>query len=324
MTKVFRIGLLGASKIGPTAVIAPARTVGGFTVSAVAARDPARAAAYAADHGIAAVAEDYAALVRRDDVDIIYNALPPVGHAPWTLAALEAGKPVLCEKPFARDAGQARSMVEAAETAGLVLIEAFHYRHHAVIRQAEALMRAGAIGRPLRATAEFHAPIPRSPGELRWSADQQGGALMDLGCYPLHALRTLIGAEPEVGRASMEMDDGVDAATRAELSFPGAVEAELACSMTRERAASWLTVEGERGRLDIVNFVAPQYGCRFTTTIDGETVGHPTEGPTTYEAQLTHLRAVLSGAAAPLTGGADAIANMTAIDAIRAAARAGG
>ncbi|HEY5070434.1 MAG TPA: Gfo/Idh/MocA family oxidoreductase [Caulobacteraceae bacterium] len=321
MTQVFRFGLLGASRIAPTAVIAPVRKVPGYSVSAVAARDPARAGAYAAEHGIAAVAEDYAALVARDDVDIVYNALPPAGHAPWTMAALAAGKAVLCEKPFACDAAEARAMVEAAKARGLILLEAFHYRFHAVIRRAEAMMRDGVLGQLRAAVGEFHAPIPRTPTELRWSAEQHGGAVMDLGCYPLHALRTLIGAEPRVTSARIQWRGGIDAATSADLLFPGGVEAKMACSMTRERPAGWLTIEGERGRLEIVNFMAPQYGCRFTTTIEGETVSHPVEGPTTYEAQLAHLHEVMTGAAAPLTGGADAMANMALIDAIK---RAGG
>lgn len=98
---MLRIGLLGASKIAPTAILGPVSTSDAFVVSAVAARDPARAKAYAEQYGISGVAADYAALVRRDDVDVVYNGLPPAGHAEWTIAALEAGKPVLCEKPFA-------------------------------------------------------------------------------------------------------------------------------------------------------------------------------------------------------------------------------
>jgi predicted dehydrogenase len=317
MTEVFRIGLLGASRIAPTAVLAPIKTVPGFAVTAIAARDPARARAFAEAHGVPAVAEDYAALVRRDDVDVVYNALPPVAHAPWTVAALEAGKAVLCEKPFASDAVEAETMVQAATSRGLVLIEAFHYRFHNVIRRAVEMVRRGEIGAPRRIVAEFHAPIPKTPGELRWSAEQRGGAIMDIGCYPLHAVRTLIGAEPTVTGAKIEWDGGVDASTRADLAFPGGVEAQIACSMTRERAAGWLSLEGEAGTLEIVNFMAPQYGCRFTATIGGETVSHPTDGPTTYEAQLAHLHELLSGATAPLTGGADAIANMAAIDSIK-------
>ena len=119
---VWRIGLLGASRIAPPAVIAPAKDNPDFEVTVVAARDASRARAYSDEHGIAGIAASYAELVGRDDVDVIYNALPPAGHLEWTIAALEAGKAVLCEKPFSMDAGQARQMTEAAERTGGVLM----------------------------------------------------------------------------------------------------------------------------------------------------------------------------------------------------------
>lgn len=321
MTTPIRIGLLGASKIARGAVIGPAKGDDRFVLTAVAARDPARARAYAEKRGIAAVAEDYAELVRRDDVDVVYNALPPAGHEEWTIAALEAGKTVLCEKPFARDATQAKAMVAAADRTGRLLIEAFHYRFHNVIRRAEALLAAGVIGEVRAASAEFHAPIPRTPGELRWSAEQGGGGMMDLGCYPLHALRTLLKADPEVTGARAVFEDGVDSDLSAELMFGGGIPARIACSMTPPSFSAWLRLEGSLGVLEITNFLAPQMGCRFTTTtIGGEVTEHPVDGKPTYAAQLDHLHAVMTGGEAPLTGGADAIANMTAIDAIYAAA----
>ncbi|MGI8841573.1 MAG: Gfo/Idh/MocA family protein [Caulobacteraceae bacterium] len=320
-TQVFRVGLLGASRIARTAVIEPARRAEGFLVSAVAARDPARAADYAREHGIPAVAEDYAALIARDDVDVVYNALPPAGHAAWTIAALNASKAVLCEKPFARDAGEAAAMAEAARATGRPLLEAFHYRFHAVMRRAEALAREGILGAPHTGAAEFNVAIPRRPGELRWSADQGGGAMMDLGCYPLHAMRTLMGSEPEIASAEARFEDGVDAAMRAQIFFPGGAAVSIACSMTAPAFSASLRLGGERGSLEIVNFVAPQFGCRFAVTVNGQRREEATEGPTTYAAQLVHLHAVLTGEAAPLTGGADAIANMTAIDAIYRRAR---
>jgi predicted dehydrogenase len=317
-----RIGLLGASRIARGAAIAPVRDDPRFVVTAVAARDPERARAYAAEHAIPAVAGDYAALINRDDVDVVYNALPPAGHKRWTIAALEAGKAVLCEKPFARDAAEARSMVEAAEADGRILLEAFHYRFHNVMRAAVALAREGALGRLISVEAAFEVPIPDAPGELRWSADQGGGALMDLGTYTVHALRSIAGAEPIVKSASGVFENGVDAAMRAELMFPDGVAGVIACSMTATAPRAVLAVTGERGTLEIMNFLAPQMGCRFTTVIDGETRTHGTDGPSTYAAQLIHLHQVLNGETTPLTGGADAIANMAAIDAIyRAAGR---
>ena len=315
-----RIGLLGASKIARGAVIAPAKTNPDFEVVAVGARDAGRARAYADEHGIAHVSSSYAELVRRDDVDVVYNALPPVGHAEWTIAALEAGKTVLCEKPFAMNAGEARQMTEAATRTGQLLIEAFHYRFHNVIRRAETLTKGGALGGITRATAEFKGTIARSPDELRWRRDLGGGGLMDLGCYPTHALRTLLGAEPEVVSAEGRFEDGVDVEISARFAFPSGVEAQMACAMVSPGFTAPLRIEGERGELEIINYLAPQLGCRFTTTIDGVTETQNTDGPGTYDAQLIHLGEVLTGKAQPLTGGADAVANMTAIDAIYAAA----
>jgi len=184
MTQVFRIGLLGASKIAQTAILAPLRGDARFVVTAVAARDPTRACAYANDHGIASAAESYESLIARDDVDIVYNGLPPAGHAQWSIAALKAGKAVLCEKPFARNAGEAEAMVDAARATGPPLLEAFHYRFHAVMRRAEDLVRHGALGALSGGAGEFNISVPRTPGELRWSRDLGGGAMMDLGCYP--------------------------------------------------------------------------------------------------------------------------------------------
>jgi predicted dehydrogenase len=317
---MWRIGLLGASKIARGAVIAPAKTNADFEVVAVGARDPGRARAYADEHGIAHVAASYAELVTRDDVDVVYNALPPAGHAEWSIAALEAGKAVLCEKPFAMNALEARRMTDAAAASGQLLIEAFHYRFHNVIRQAEALLRAGALGRIRRATAEFKGTIPRSPDELRWRRDLGGGGLMDLGCYPVHALRTLLGGEPEIQSASATFEDRVDTDLSARLSFPNGVAAEMACAMISPAFSAPLRIEGERGSLEIINYLAPQIGCRFNVTIDGRAEAQNVEGPSTYQAQLIHLAEVLRGETQPLTGGADAVGNMTAIDAIYAAA----
>lgn len=313
---MLRIGLLGASRIAPTAVIIPAATRDDVTITAVAARDPARARAFAETHGIAGLADTYAELIARDDVDLVYNGLPPAGHAEWTIAALEAGKAVLCEKPFARNASEARAMVAAAERTGRPLIEAFHYRFHNVVRRAEDLVRSGALGQIHRASAVFQVTIPRTTGDLRWSAEQGGGALMDLGCYPLHLMRTLLGEEPQIREARGEFEGGVDAQITAALAFPSGARADISCSMVPETRDARATIGGAKGRMEIINFLAPQYGCKFITTIAGETVEHPVDGPTTYEAQLAHVVDVMSGRARPLTGGADAIANMAAIDKI--------
>ena len=314
-----RIGILGAAKIAPPVVINTARDNPDFEVVAVGARDPDRAKAYAAEHKIPYVAKDYDALVRRDDIDLVYNALPPGSHAHWTIAALEAGKHVLCEKPFAMNAAQVRRMNAAAAKSGRKLVEAFHYRHHVVMKRAVEIARSGELGRIVRVDADFSVPIPYRDGELRWTRELGGGALMDLGCYPAHALRSVIGREPRVLGASCLMELEVDVTTRAELEF-GAIPATLTCSMKPQRFGATLKLRGEKGVMEVANYLAPQLGCRFTVTIDEVVREEPTVGPATYVAQLAELGDVLLRDKRPLVTNADSLGNMVLIDAIYAAA----
>ena len=314
-----RIGILGAAKIAPPVVINPSRDNPDFEVVAVAARDPERAKAYAAEHKIPVVAKDYDALVRHADIDLVYNALPPGSHMHWTIAALQAGKHVLCEKPFAMNAAQVARMNDAASRSGRRLVEAFHYRHHAVMQRAVAIARSGEMGKFQSVEASFEVPIPYREGELRWTREQGGGALMDLGCYPVHCLRSVMGHEPTVLSATCAMEHEVDVATKAELDFAG-VPAKLSTSMKPERFGAALRLVGEHGSLEIQNFVAPQMGCRFTVTVDGKTREEPTAGEATYVAQLRELGDVLLRGKTPLISNADSLGNMAAIDAIYAKA----
>ena len=314
-----RIGILGAARIAPKAAVLPARDNPEFEVRAVAARDKERSRAFAAENGIPAVADDYAALVARDDIDLVYVALPTNGHMKWSVAALKAGKAVLCEKPFAINAGQALIMAANVSAAGRPLIEAFHNRFHAVMRRAIEIAASGELGRLVDAEAVFDVLIPYTPTELRWSPVLGGGgALMDLGCYCVHALRTIIGTEPKVVHAECTIERGVDVATSAELSFPDGLRGKLRTSMTKPFSATF-KLKGEKGSFSISNFLAPQNGCTFVVEAGGRKREEPTEGPSTYDAQLAHVGDVLLRGAEPLTGGAAAIANMECIDAIYAA-----
>lgn len=319
-----RVGLLGAAKIAPRALVAPARTRDDVELVCVAARDPARAAAFAQAHGFADVAPDYEALLQRDDVDLVYVALPAAAHALWSIRALEAGKAVLCEKPFAMNAAEAEAMTAAAERAGRPLLEAFHYRHHPVILEALERVRRGDIGAPRAAEAVFSVPIPFQETELRWLPEQGGGALMDLGCYCVHALRLVAAEEPAVSAASSVMRRGVDESTEAALAFPGGLEARLACSMSPPGLDAKLSIQGEDGVLEITNFMAPQIGCRFTLATRGGRRELPVDPRPTFEWQLDHVVQVALHGAQPLTGGADSVSTMRAMDAIRAAAAKAG
>ncbi len=319
---MLRIGLLGAAKIAPPAIIGPADDRAEVEITALACRDAARGRAFADEHGIASVETDYEALARRDDVDLIYNALPPVRHADLTIAALEASKPVLCEKPFAMNAGEARSMTDAATRTGLPLIEAFHYRFHPAFGHVVELVESGVIGTISSMDAAFNVAIPYREGELRHTAPLGGGALMDLGCYPIHWVRTVAGGEPIIRTATARQDrPGIDTVMSAKLEFPGGVPANISCSMAEDADFSaHLTLTGTDGTLSILNPLAPHHGHKISITRNGETETLKVEGATTYHHQLDHVTDVLAGRAQQITGGEDAVANMTAIDAIYMAA----
>lgn len=319
---MIRIGILGAARIGPKAVIEPAAKRTDCEIVAVAARDEGKAHAYAESHGIPHVETDYAALVHRADVDLVYNALPPHRHADLSMAALEAGKAVLCEKPFALNATEAERMVDAAHRAGQPLIEAFHYRFHPAFLRVLAIIRSGELGEIKTMDAAFNVPIPYREGELRHTLELGGGALMDLGCYPLHMIRTLANSEPDVLSAHAACDrPGVDIRTTAHLGFPGGASATIECSMAEavERRI-WLEVECTDGSVSLLNPVHPHRGHQITVRQGGDVRMETADGRITYEHQLDHVMDVLAGRATPLTGGADAIGNMAAIDAIYTAA----
>jgi predicted dehydrogenase len=319
MADVMRIGLLGASKIAPKSILGFATQRYDVSVTVVAARDLAKAQAYAAEHGIGDAIDSYQSLVERDDVDLVYCGLPPSVHLDTCRAASAAGKMLLIEKPFAFDADAARAIVAAAEAAGRPALEAYHYRFHSLFARAQQLLADGAIGRVLRASGEFEALIPHQPGELRWSPETGGGATMDLGCYVLHAFRTLLGCEGEVVSGASDQRDGVDAVLEADMRF-GEVEASMRCSMLAPRK-DWLLFEGAEGTLRFDNFVSAQRGGKLTCTTTCGVTTEEASGPASYAGQLDHTVRVFRGEAAPLTGGGDAIATMRLIDACRTKGR---
>jgi predicted dehydrogenase len=318
---MIRIGVLGAARIAPRAIVEPAKLRTDVEVRSVAARDPLRAKEFAVKYEIPFVEKSYEALLSRDDLDLIYIPLPPASHAEWTIRALEQGKDVLCEKPFATSTKEAIRMVETAERCGRRLIEAFHYRFHPVMRRAIELVAENAFGRLTSVEAGFEAAVPY-PDTL-WNGALGCGALTDLGCYPIHALRTLVG-EPTVLESSARWEHGTQAEFDARLRFPDDIPGRIFCKLidggppgTRQ---CWLRLEGEQGRMEITNFVVPHlYTCTFSTTLRGVERQEPVSGPTTYAAQLDHVVEVLLKGAPQLTGGADAIATMKIIDEIRVA-----
>jgi predicted dehydrogenase len=318
---VLRIGFLGAAWIAPTAVMAPARRASGVEVVAVAARDPMRAKAFAARHGIPAVHDTYERLLADPSVDAVYVPLPNGLHGRWTIAALRAGKHVLCEKPFTANADEARAVAAVARETGLVVMEAFHYRYHPVARRMVEIVESGELG-PLRhVRASFCFPLPRF-SDIRYRFDLAGGALMDAGCYAVHMVRTFGGAEPEVVAArALTRSVHVDRAMRADLRFPGGHTGRIVCSMwSSDVLRIGVRVIGERGELRVLNPLAPQLVHRIAVrTADGRRVERLSRRPT-YDYQLDAFTAAVRDGGPVLTDPADSIRNMTVVDAVYRAA----
>ncbi|MCE9521176.1 MAG: Gfo/Idh/MocA family oxidoreductase [Alphaproteobacteria bacterium] len=315
------IGIIGAARVAVYAMIAPAKDNPRTHVFAIAARNPVRGHAFAAVHGIAKVHATYAALMADPDIDLVYIATPPAFHAENAIAALRAGKHVLVEKPFAMNAVQAAEMVAAAGSAGRRVFEAFHYRHHALWQRITDIVRGGQLGALKAIEAAFHVPIENTPGEFRWDARLGGGALMDLGCYPLQWARVVAGEEPVVTSARMRIVAGVDAETQAELRFPSGLPARISCGMDGESFKAFVNVEGSLGRMSVMNPLAPQMGHLLETRIDGVVRKETVDGPATFAAQLEAVVAALLDGAPFALADDDPIKSMALIDAVRAAAQ---
>lgn len=316
-----RIGILGAARITPLALIEPARERSDVTVAAIAARDPVRARKFAERYGIAKVHASYEDLLADPDVDAVYIPLPNGLHGRWTIAALRAGKHVLCEKPFTANASEAEAVAVVAANSDRVVMQAFHYRYHALTARMLEIIGSGELGEIKRIEARFCIPLPIK--DIRWDLGLAGGSLMDTGGYAIHLVRTLAGAEPRVRSARAKLHSpGVDRLLQAELEFAdgrtGAVTGGLLSAHLLSIAAK---VTGSQGAMEITNFVMPQYWHRLTIrTPQGKHTERVAKHPSSYGAQLrVFADAVLNGGPV-LTDVADAVATMRVIDACYAAA----
>ncbi|NHK27391.1 Gfo/Idh/MocA family oxidoreductase [Parvularcula flava] len=319
---MLRIGLLGASRIAPTALIPQVAKRDDCKIVAASCRDVERGEAYILEHAIERCETSYEALVEADDIDIVYNALPPNRHKDLTIRALKAGKHVLCEKPFAMNAAEAQEMADAASTSGTVLLEAFHYRFHPAFERVLDIVRDGRLGTLREMESVFTVTIPNRDGELRHDPALGGGSLMDLGCYCLHALRSIAGGEPAVERAVAEDNGkGADMGMEAYLTFPGGVSAHIHSSMREDiEFEASVKLTGEKGILHYANFVHPHKGHQVTMRVHGQDDVETVDGDTTYDHQLDHFIRLVKGEAEPVLPPSDAVANMALIDAIYAAA----
>jgi predicted dehydrogenase len=324
-----RWGILSTAAIGRTKVIPGIQKVEHCEVVAIASRDLALAEVVAAELSIPTAHGSYEALLADPRVDAVYIPLPNHLHAPWTIAAAEAGKHVLCEKPLAMTARDAERMIEAAERAGVELMEAFMYRLHPSWVAVRELVASGRIGRLMSVQSwfSFHNDDPTN---IRNILATGGGALYDIGCYCVNLSRMLFGGEPTRVEGIVMRDpvNGTDVVTSGILQFGDGV-ATFTCS-TRAEDDQRVHIYGTAGRISVeIPFnIPPDRPTRVFVTAGGdppvaphtETLTFDPADPYTVEAEA-FASAVLDGRPVPVPP-ADAVANLRVIERLLDAAEA--
>ena len=309
-----RLGLMSTANINGALLAATPEEV---EIAAVASRDGAKAQAYAAEHGIPRAHGSYEDLLADDELDAVYVSLPNGMHHEWTLKAIDAGKHVLVEKPYSRRAADVEEAWDAADRAGVLVMEAFMYRHQPQAARARELVESGAIGRLREIRATFSFPL-FDHGNVRMAADLDGGALMDVGCYCVSGAR-LLGGEPQrVFGEQVTGPTGVDVDFYGVLRFPNDVVAVFDASFTLPKRQR-LEAIGEEGTLVVEAPWRVDWGGRLLVNDEPVEV----EQPDSYERELTNFAAAIAGTAPALLGRDDALQQARVIEALYRSAESG-
>jgi predicted dehydrogenase len=315
-----RLGLLSTARIN-TEILAGASTARGVEVVAVASRDSARAESYSREHGLPRAHSSYKALLDDPDVDAIYIPLPNGLHHEWSMRALVAGKHVLAEKPYSRRPGEVEEAFGLAEESGLVLMEAFMYRHHPQTAMVTELVASGVLGRlrAIRATFTFRLERAEDP---RLLPELDGGSLMDVGCYCVSGSRLLAGEPVRVQGEQVAGETGVDLAFHGTLLFEDDVVAQIDSSFTLPRFQR-LEALGEDGSLLVESPWRPDWGGALLLSRGQETTRIEVPAADMFQLELENFAAAIGGDAPPLLGRADALGQARALDALYRSAAEG-
>jgi xylose dehydrogenase (NAD/NADP) len=307
-----RWGFLSTARINRL-VLAAARESNRVAVIGVASRDASRAEAYAREHRIERAYGSYDALLADEDVDAVYISLPNSLHVEWTLWALEAGKHVLCEKPLSRRPAEVERAFDAAEQAGLVLMEAFMYRHNPQTARLKELVDSGAIGTLQLVRAAFSFPLADA-ANVRLSAALDGGSLMDVGCYCVSGARLLAGEPERVYGEQVVGESGVDVLFSGTMRFPGGVVAQFDSGL-RMPNRDELDAVGDAGSV----FLDDPWHCRtpvLRLRREGGDEEIGLDAADSYRLELENVSDAIRGDTAPLLGREDAVAQARAIEAL--------
>jgi D-xylose 1-dehydrogenase (NADP+, D-xylono-1,5-lactone-forming) len=314
-----RWGIVSTAEINRL-VIPPARASEQVDLVAVASRDRRRAEEYARKWGIERAHGSYEALLEDPDVEAVYISLPNSLHCPWSIRALEAGKHVLCEKPFSRREAEVAEAFDVAERTGRFLMEAFMYRHHPQTRKVKELVEAGAVGdlRVVRAAFSFSLDDATN---VRLRADVDGGGLMDVGCYCVSGCRLLAGEPDRVYGEQVVGPTGVDVVFAGTMRFPGDVVGEFDCGLSLP-SRDELEVLGTAGSL----FLDDPWHARnpvIELRRDGEVERIEVDRADSYGLELENLSGAIRGRVDPLLGRDDAVGQARTIEALYRSAEIG-
>ncbi len=314
-----RFGILGAARIAARALVPGIQNSSNAELVAVAARDGARAQAFAKEHNIPVALEGYQALLERDDIDAIYNPLPNDGHSPWSIKAMEAGKHVLCEKPVGMNALEAANMLEVSKRTGKTLMEAFMWRFHPQVARAKEIVESGVLGdiKLIRTGFSF---FLNDSGDIRWVKSMGGGGLLDLGCYNVNATRLFAGREPTsvYGVADYSGTD-VDLHFAGILEFGDGLRGVMECSFGQP-GRQHLEIVGTKGILEIDKFVLPENNIG-EIRVNGVT--EKTVAADKYQLMVEQFVRAANGEEALAYDMSNSIGNMKVLDALEKSARSG-
>jgi xylose dehydrogenase (NAD/NADP) len=315
-----RIGMLSTARINAK-LAAGARASARARVVAIASRQLARAEAQARELGVEQAHGSYEALLADPDVDAVYISLPNEMHHEWTMHAIAAGKHVLCEKPYSRSAADVQTAFDAAEVAGVVLAEAFMWRHHPQALKLAELVSGGAVGELRLVRAAFSFPLD-DPRDVRLLEELDGGGLMDVGCYCVSAARMLAGDPVSVTAQQLRAPSGVDRRLVATLAHADDVLAHFDCALDLANRSD-LEAVGSAGSLRVSDpWHSRQTGIDLVRDDGhGEHFDIPVADP--YGCELDDLAGAVAGEHPPRLGAADALGQARTIHALYASASSG-
>jgi xylose dehydrogenase (NAD/NADP) len=320
--RILRWGLLSTAAIN-SAVIGPLRASKRNQLAAVASRDRERAEAYARAWEIPRALGSYDALLNDPDIEVVYISLPNSLHAEWTVRAAEAGKHVLCEKPLAVAVADVDAIADAARKAGVVVAEAFMYRHHPQTIEVQRMISGGKIGQLRIIRGGFTFDIARSD-DIRLNPSLGGGSIWDVGCYPISYARAVVGGDPvEVFGWQIRGASGVDEVFSGQLRFANGVYAQFDCGF---RAPERMLMEfvGSRGAIALENAFKPGLSAEIALRAEDGHLGSTTVGgQELYLGEIEDMADAILLGSAPRISLADSRGNVATIIALLESARLG-